>query len=355
MKKITDVYSKIITKENLYQAAYLASRGRRYSLPVADFNFGVEKEIEKLYKELSGKTYRHGNYRVFTVYEPKERKIAAAPFRDRVIHHALTDIIEPIYDKSFIYDSYACRVGKGTHKALDRAQSFLRKNKYCLHADIKKYFFSIDHNILKKILLKKIEDNDVLWLINEIIDSANQLSGISVYKKTKGLPIGNLTSQFFANLYLNELDFYVKFRLGSRYYLRYMDDFLLFSDDKGYLKEARSLIREFLANKLGLKMHEEKSKVYDVNSGVKFLGFRLYKSHRRLASANSRRFNKRLTIFSKLLDKKKITYRQVIDSLRCWVNHSQYAKTGGLRLSLWNKVMKKNKRLGLWIKDVMIV
>ena len=155
MKKIRNIYQTIISKENLYRSAYMASRGKRYGDTVADFNFHLEEEIERLHRELSEKTYRHGEYRLFTIYEPKERRIAAAPFRDRVVHHAVHDVIEPLIDKTFIYHSYACRKDKGTHRAADRAQSFLRANRYCFHGDIKKYFPSIDHNILKRLVEKE--------------------------------------------------------------------------------------------------------------------------------------------------------------------------------------------------------
>ncbi len=175
MEKIKDIYHKIISKENLYRSAYMASKGRRYRDSTADFNFHLEEEIERLNRELAAKTYRHGKYHVFTIHDPKKRNIAAAPFRDRVVHHAVHDVIESFIDKTFIFDSYACRKDKGTHKALGRAQSFLRLNRFCFHGDVKKYFPSIDHSILKKIIAGMIMDEDLLWLINEIINSAKQL------------------------------------------------------------------------------------------------------------------------------------------------------------------------------------
>ncbi|MCX5677656.1 MAG: reverse transcriptase domain-containing protein [Candidatus Omnitrophica bacterium] len=176
MKKLTGLYSQIVSKENLYRSAYMAARSRRYRDSVADFNFLLEEEIEKLHRELTDKTYRHGKYRVFNVYDPKERKIAAAPFRDRVVHHAVHDVIEPFIDRTFIYDSYACRKDKGSHKALDRAQRFLKSNRFCLHADVKKFFPSIDRGILKSMLAKRITDEPLLRLINGIIDSARQIA-----------------------------------------------------------------------------------------------------------------------------------------------------------------------------------
>ena len=299
MNKISNIYSIIITKENLYRSAYAASRGRRYRDTTADFSFRLEEEVEKLHRELTDKTYRHGKYRMFTIHDPKERSIAAAPFRDRVVHHAVHDVIEPLFDKTFIYDSYACRINKGTHKAVDRAQSFLRANRFCLHGDIKKYFPSIDHGVLKSIIRQRIEDEDLLWLLDEIIDSAKNIvaSGENTNHST-GLPIGNLTSQFFANLYLNELDSFVKFNLKRRYYIRYMDDFLIFGDDKEELRAVKDRVRQFLSGKLNLTLHEGKSQIYRTGNGIKFLGFRIFRDYRRLAADNVRRFRKRLGKFS---------------------------------------------------------
>lgn len=338
MKKIRDIYPKIIAKENLYHAAYMAARGRRYRDTTADFNFCLEEEIDKLHKELLAKTYRHGKYRSFNIYEPKERKIAAAPFRDRVVHHAVHDVIEPIIDKTFIYHSYACRRDKGTHKAVDRAQSFLRANRFCFHGDVKKYFPSINHDVLKKVLRMRINDRDTLWLLDEIIDSARQLT----HGEGMGLPIGNLTSQFFANLYLNELDYFVKFKLRERHYIRYMDDFLIFGNDKNALRDIRATIKDFLKNDLTLSLHEAKSQIYKTDKGVKFLGFRIYENYRRLASDNVRRFRKRLKKFVYLLEKSKMNANKIRDSVRCWVAHSRYANTKRLRLGIWQMVNGKS-------------
>jgi retron-type reverse transcriptase len=337
MKKIKGLYDIIISKENLYRSAYMAGKGRRYTDSVADFNFHLEEEIDRLHKELLSKTYRHGKYRLFTIYEPKERKIAAAPFRDRVVHHAVHDCIEPIIDRTFIYDSYACRKEKGTHKAVARAQKFLRANEFCFHGDIKKYFPSINHQILKVILKRRVADADLLWLLNEIIDSALEICfGIG---NVKGLPIGNLTSQFFANLYLNELDYFIKFNLRRRHYIRYMDDFLVFGNDKGQLLEIKEKIRGFLNDKLELQLHEGKSQIFKTKHGLKFLGFRLFKDYRRLTSDNVRRFRKRLKGFTYLFENDKMGQDQICDSVRCWVAHSKYADTKGLRLNIWNELV----------------
>ena len=345
---INDIYLNIISKENLYRSAYLAAKARRYTDSAAEFNFHLEAEIEKLHRELKEKTYQHGKYRVFTVYDPKERKISAAPFRDRVAHHAVHDVIEPLMDKAFIYHSFACRKNKGTHKALDWAQKFLRLNAFCFHGDIKKYFFSIDRGILKDVLRERIDDQDLLWLLDKIIDSAAYAG------EQKGLPIGNLTSQFFANLYLNELDYFVKFDLKVKFYIRYMDDFIIFENDKQKLVGFKSRIRDFLKIKLALELHEGKSQIYNTGTGIKFLGFRVFKNHRRLTTDNVRRFKKKIKKFGYLLSNRKIKEGKIRDAVRCWVAHSSYANTNGLRLNMFNDLMEKDECLGGLLKDVLL-
>jgi len=294
--------------------------------------------------ELSSKTYRHGLYRQFMVYEPKQRMISAAPFRDRVVHHAVHDIIEPLIDPSFIYDSYACRRGKGTHRAVDRAQSFLRANRFCLHGDIRKYFPSIDTFVLKNLIRKRIQDTQALWLLDEIIDSA----------QATGLPIGNLTSQFFANLYLNELDHFVKHELRMPYYIRYMDDFLVFANTKNLLQKTKNILRKFLRECLCLRLHEGKSQIYKTATGIKFLGFRLYNNFRRLSTQNIRFFRKRLRSYEALFMLGEMTQCRLRDSVRSWVAHSSCADTHGLRIRILNELFERNAPFGYLLKDVLM-
>ena len=409
MREIKDIYPTIIAKENLYRSAYAASRGRRYRDSTADFNFHLEEEIGRLHRELAMKNYRHGKYRVFTIYDPKERQIAAAPFRDRVVHHAVHDIIEPIIDKTFIYDSYACRKNKGTHKAIGRAQGFLKENAFCLHGDIKKYFYSIDREILKELLRGYIADIDLLWLLDGIVDSAVTchceahqkdisysslraardlpVSGEAIPRMRllrrsmltkaprndggRGLPIGNLTSQFFANLYLNELDYFVKSDLRCRYYIRYMDDFLIFGSDRDELRDIKDKVRQFLRDRLNLTLHEGKSQIFRAKDGIKFLGFRIYRDYRRLTTDNVRRFRKRLKKFSGewsvdsdekrhfpthsplTTDHCSLSTRHC-SSVRCWVAHAKYADTYSLRLKMFDSLLRKDHHLAGLIKDVLL-
>jgi RNA-directed DNA polymerase len=280
MQKIDNIYEKIIHKENLYKAVYAASRGKRCHADVAWFNLHMEKNIAGLHRDMRSDLYRPGGYTVFKVYDPKEREIARAPFRDRVVHHAVHDVIEPLIDPAFIFDSWACRRGKGTHAAGARARSFLKANKFCLHGDVRKFFFSIDRGILKYLLRRRIADRKVIRLFDMIINSS---------PLANGLPIGNLTSQFFANLYLHELDYFVKNILRIRYYMRYMDDFLLFGNEMERLKAARGEIRQFLAGKLRLVLHPDKSQIFNTAEGLTFLGFRIFADTIRIAGASMQR------------------------------------------------------------------
>jgi len=247
MKSYKHLFEKIASFENLLFAAKQAQKGKKMKHNVSEFNFGLEGEILKLQEELRSQAYMPGKYRHFYVNDPKRRLISAAPYRDRVVHHAFCNVIEPLFDRTFIYDSYACRAGKGTHKAINRCQRFVRANKYVLQCDIRKYFPSVNYRILLSIITRKIRDKKVMWLAELIINSVScltservgGLAGLPAYRHTglqanpqTGIPIGNLTSQFFANLYLNELDYFVKFDLGEKHYLRYMDDFLIFSKNK---------------------------------------------------------------------------------------------------------------------------
>ena len=230
MKTYKNLYPQICDFINLYRAYRAAARGKRGRPDVAAFEFDLESNLLRLQEELLHHTYRPGPYRHFTIFSPKRRKVSAAPFRDRVVHHALVCVIEPIFERRFIHDSYACRVGKGTHAALDRCQTFARWRPYVLQCDVKQFFPAVDHVILRRILARPIADEDVLWLIDRILDSgagvlANEYDmvyfpgdDLLAALRPRGLPIGNLTSQFWANCLLNELDQFVKRELRCPHY-----------------------------------------------------------------------------------------------------------------------------------------
>lgn len=223
MKRYGNLYPEIINFENVLLASRQAQKGKRFRDNVLDFNYHLETELIRLQQQLTDKTYQPGAYRTFHLTNPKSRLISAAPYRDRVVHHALCNIIVPIFEKTFIHDSYANRLGFGTHRALRKFTHFARNSRYVLQCDIKKYFPSIDHIILKEFIRRKIKCPDTLWLINSIIDNSNEQETVVDYfygddlltpvTRRKGLPIGNLTSQFFANIYLNGFDHFVKEQL----------------------------------------------------------------------------------------------------------------------------------------------
>jgi len=234
MKRFGNLYSELISFENLTAAFYKALKGKKGNPTAATFALRWEENLLSLQDGLLTKNYRPGTYRTFTIYEKKARLISSAPFRERVVHHALCNIIEPLFESTFIFDSYANRKGKGTHSAVARAAVFVRRNPYVLKCDVKMYFPSMDHTLLKQTIRRKVKDRDVLWLCDLIIDSSNPQTEVVEYfpgddlftsiERRRGLPIGNQTSQFFANAYLNAFDHFVKETLGCKFYLRYVDD-----------------------------------------------------------------------------------------------------------------------------------
>jgi Retron-type reverse transcriptase len=244
-KRHKHLFEQIVSLENLFAAAHKAMRGKRGKVPVARCFAELEKAVVGVRDDLIKGTWQPGEYFYFTITDPKEREVAAAPFRDRIVHHALVRVLEPIFDPRFIADSYACRPGGGTHAGLARAQQFTKRYRYCLKCDIQKYFPHIDHALLRQEIERAVGDKRVLEIIDRILAShANAVAQewpdssdlFSVRERPRGLPIGNLTSQFFANIHLHPLDLFVKHKLRVKGYLRYVDDFLLFGDDRSLLK-----------------------------------------------------------------------------------------------------------------------
>ncbi len=269
MRRLGGLWPQVVSFENLLLAYRRARRGKGRSGQVAAFALDLEHELLGLQRALESGEYRPGGYRLFTIYERKPRLIAAAPFRDRVVHHAVMNVIEPALDRTFIHDSYACRKGKGVHAAVDRYQGWARGYVYALKMDVQQYFASIDHALLKEKLARRIKDARVLDLLARIIDTGPEaVGGETVYfpgddlltpiERRTGIPIGNLTSQFFANLYLDDLDRQVKEVLRVRAYLRYVDDMVALDNDKGRLREVREAVAEHLARDR-LKLHPNKA------------------------------------------------------------------------------------------------
>jgi retron-type reverse transcriptase len=343
MKTAKKLYGQITTFENLLLASRKARKGKRFKKSAARFEEQLENELLLLQKELINKTYEPGTYKSFFIYEPKKRMINTAPYRDRVVHHALCNVIEPVFEKSFIFDSYANRKNKGTHKAIMRYQHFARKYKYVLKADIKKYFPSIDHEILKKVIRRKISCSDTLRLIDMIIDNSNKQEAVcdlfpgddlfTAVERKKGIPIGNLTSQFFANIYLNPFDHYIKETLGCKAYIRYVDDFVIFGNDKNELWQVLEKCRKFLAQ-FRLVLHPKKSEIMTTRDGVGFLGHRVFPGFRLLKKQNIKRFKRRFRKNWILFSKGNMSEKDFILRFNSWQGHACFAKTWKLRSKL---------------------
>jgi len=347
-RKYSNLYNQIYHPLNLWFAYKQAAKGKRYKAPVARFEYDLEKNLIELEDELKNESYKPGGYHSFVIQKPKRRLINAAPFRDRVVHHALMNIIESFFERQFIFDSYANRVGKGTHKALDRTTYFLRRYRYVMHLDIRQFFPSIDHDILLAILSRTIGDGKTMNLVEKIIASgagvqANEYDQIffpedtlfSVFRP-RGLPIGNLTSQNWANVYLNELDHFAKRELKVRAYLRYVDDFLLFSNEKKILRNWRKEIISFL-EKLRLTIHKNKAHARPCSTGVPFLGFQIFPEYRRLKPANGYAFQRRLRKMISSTQAKKMSEKEFQMRLQSWVNHVSYGNTFALRKAIFLK------------------
>ncbi len=354
MKTFKNLYPQIYTFANLERAFRKARRGKRHKPNVAAFECNLDIELLSLMDDLAGESYRPGGYRHFHIYDGKPRRISAAPFRDRVVHHALCNVIEPIWEARFIHDSYACRPGKGTHAALDRCTHFARRYPYVLQADIVQFFPSVDHEILHNLLARYLACPPTMRLVDKIIDSGRGIHAaryqmqwfpgddLLAAARPRGLPIGNQTSQFWANVYLHELDRFVKQELRCPAYLRYCDDFMLFAPDKPTLHRWRQEIEVFLTT-LRLKIHTCKTSVHPVANGIPFLGFIVYPTHRRLKRSNGVAFQRRYKRQRRQLAHGTLSYRQLDQSVQAWIAHAAHGDTWGLRCSLLRPPIPKRR------------
>lgn len=314
MKPAKNLYDEIYDFDNLLKSYYQARKGKSQKKEVIVFEWNLERNLFEIQEKLKNNSYQFGRYQSFYISDPKRRLILAAPFFDRIVHHALCNVIEPIFDKGFIFDSYACRKNKGTHKAVLRLKKFMRsfndEDFYIFKADIKKYFPSINREILFQSIKKKIADKDTLKLIEKILSSVDG---------EKGIPIGNLTSQLFANIYLNELDQFVKHQLRAKYYCRYVDDFILLHRERSQLKKWREAIRKFLANKLQLELHPQKQEIFPAKIGVDFLGYHIFNSHILIRQSTVQRFFRRLK-----------SGKMPLESIYSYLGHFKFADSFGL-------------------------
>jgi RNA-directed DNA polymerase len=348
MKTYKNLFPQIVAFDNLYAAFLQARRGKRRQPAVAAFEFNLEENLHTLHTQLQRGGYRPGRYTHFTLYESKPRRISAAPFADRVVHHALTQIIDPIWERRFIHDSFACRRGKGTHAALDRVTHFARRNPYVLQCDVMQFFPSIDHAILAQLLARRIADRPALALCQTIIDSGRGIHNeayqmqwfpgddLFALARPRGLPIGNQTSQFWANVYLHELDQFVKQSLRCPAYVRYVDDLLLFAPDKPTLHQWRGEISRFL-QALRLVIHPDKSRVYPVTAGIPFLGFVVYPDHRRLRRSAGLHFARRYRRKVRAYAAGRLPLDRLRSSVFGWLGHARHGATYGLRRAILSR------------------
>jgi retron-type reverse transcriptase len=329
MKRHGNLFNKIVEIENLKLAYKKAKKGKSTKSFVVRFDKNAEARLLDIQNILLTNYFKTSNYHTKWVHEPKRRLIYVLPFSpDRIVQHAIMNIVEPIWDNLLISDSYACRTGKGLHAGSKRCMEFVRKFKYCLKCDIAKFYPSINQDILFNIIQRKIKCKPTLNLLEEIIYS---IPG------GKNVPIGNYTSQWFGNLYLNELDQHLKHQHKVKQYIRYCDDFVLFDNSKQFLNDMASAIKTFCNEELELSL--SKCDLFPINQGVDFLGYRHFPDYILLRKSTSKRVKKRLRILPKLLESGKVTlehFRSSIASTKGWL---RWANTYNFSISLQLKEM----------------
>lgn len=323
MKRYSGIYEQIYDYENLYEAYLAARRNKTQRSEVLAFTRNLEENLIELQNELVWHAYHVGRYREFYVTDPKKRLIMALPFRDRVIQWAVYRQINYLLDKRYIPTSYACRVGGGTQRAVHQLQQYIRHTPgevYVLKLDVSKYFYRIDHAVLLGILHRIFKDRELLELLRRIIDDeqGGGLFGIDIETGEReagvGMPIGNLTSQMFANLYLNEADQFAKHTLKAKKYIRYMDDMVIVSNDKAYLRECWRAMDDFLASHLKLRLNR-KSTILKARNGINFCGYRIWRDHIKLRKKSALKMKHRLRVLQKQFARGEITVERFRASL----------------------------------------
>lgn len=359
MTVIADVFDDICDYENLYDSFLEARKGKRYRDDVLIYTANLESNLINTQNELLWGTYKVGPYRPFYVTEPKLRLVMALQFKDRVVQWAIYRCLNPVYDKQFIEDSYACRIGKGTHMAADRLQYWLRQvNRkpgkwYYLKLDISKYFYRVDHAVLFEILRRRIIDERLIQLLWEVINCEDTKFGLpsgmnpeecteDMWLSDVGMPIGNLTSQLFANIYLNELDQYAKHELKLHFYIRYMDDVIILSDDKTFLNQIKNEIQRFLSEELRLDLNK-KTTVRPVSLGIDFVGFKMWATHRKLKKQTARRIIRKVKHMCEEMNAGRLTREEFMRSVASYKGLLKHCNSYGLRRKL-NEIYIKAER-----------
>ena len=333
-----EIFSKIIDEENLQKAYKKALKGKgKYKAEAMKFSLDEVYNLRELKQSLIDETYKFDGYIRFIVYEPKERLIDAPHFKDKIVQLAINNILKEVYNHCFISDSYACIDGKGTHKCVDRIQRLMRKAKWqygeemtIIKGDVKKFFYTINRDILKKLLHKKIKCKKTLSLLFKIIDSADVLDLL-------GLPLGNTLSQICANVYMNELDQFCKRKLSLKYFIRYMDDFFIFVKNKEEADRVLDLIYDFVEDKLQLKLNKNKTKIFPVNQGLNAIGYKIYTTHRLLRNDSKKKIKRKIKAMPRLIIEGKMTIAKAEQILNSWLGHAKHGDSYNFIKSLMIK------------------
>ena len=337
-KRVGFLYDDLSSWSNLYLAYKKACRHKKSKAETAEWMYHCEKNLFELRAELKEHCYQPQPYRYFMIREPKQRVISVAAFRDRVVHHALVNIIEPFFEAMFIKDSYATRKNKGLHLAVRAAQNYAGKYQWYMKLDIEQFFASVDHAILLGLIRRKIKDEEVLSLCATILGNQTESMkgyGICPGNGAKGLPVGNLTSQFFANIYLHKLDRYIKQQLGVSAYVRYMDDFILFSNESETLKQALASIDAFLSQYLDLKIKTKSVQINRTQNGIPFLGYRIFPKLLRLRRENLQRCVKGIVKTEMSFTNGEIEAETLYQSTRSRMGFIGFANSNHLARSIW--------------------
>ena len=322
-KTYKNLFEPVLTFSSLLDAHNSARKGKRFKKDVIEFEMNLEGNIIALFTELKNKTYTPGEYLEFEVFEPKRRLIRAAPYRDRVVHQwYVKNFIIPVFSKTFIYDSYACIEGKGMHSSAFRVQDFMRtagynwERPYVLKGDIKSYFFSIRHELLYNLIERRIKDPDVLWLTKVILSST----------ENPGIPVGSYTSQWFANIFLHELDMLAKHELRVKAYVRYMDDWVLIFKDKEEAQEALKIITKFVNEELQLTLNPN-TQIFPMKNGINFCGYKIWPTHMKIRDDSKRRMKRKLKAFQRKYAKGEMTLEEITRSINSWKGYAGHANS----------------------------
>ena len=353
MKTLKNVFEQVVDYDNLYRAYLNARLCKRYRYEVLNFSAHLEDNLVKLQKELIDRTYTLGKYREFYIYEPKKRLIMAQPFKDRVVQWAIYQVLNPVFAQGYITDSYACIKERGTHKAVKRLHYWLRQvgkkpeKYYFLKLDISKYFYRIDNDVLMGILKRKIHDDDMIFLLDKIVNSSETNFGLPPGKSPgevkrsdrvseKGMPVGNLSSQMFANLYLNELDQYCKRTLGIHFYVRYMDDVIILHQDKDQLHEWKRIIDTFLKEKLQLDLNE-KTCIRPITLGVEFCGYKIWNTHIKLRKSTALKMKRNLKKLQKEYAAGEVTVEEAKQTISSYLGILKHCDSYSLKRTIFGE------------------